>query len=747
MPKSYKPTQGMKTAAQRGLDFRREHGRGGTAVGIARARDIVNNKDLSADTVKRMHSFFSRHEVDKKAKGFRPGEKGYPSNGKIANLLWGGDAGQSWSARIAKALRDDDRDDIDFEQETDDGLSSTERAEVNMEDHEATEVEEAAEEVVEAVEEEVDQESRLDESEVIRRSMSFVEESVDVEGRRVRVALSSEAPVERSFGTEILDHSERSIDLSFLASGRAPLLLGHDHSKVVGVIEDVSLEGRRLRATARFGKSELSKETFDMVEDGILTNVSVGYRINKMDKDSKGHYRATSWTPLEVSFVGVPADTSVGLGRSEQGDLNANEDKPIQQEIRVMSDELNLDAVREEAARQASKDTAEMYRLAEKHNKRGLADEAVREGKSLTDFCIELARDLPGNMPLDTVEVGLGEKEVRQYSLMRAIRAMANPSDRQAQRAAEFEFEVSAAAQVASGREATGILIPDDILGRWSKRDVNTSDDSGMIAEDFRGGDFIDVLRNASSVMQAGATVLAGLKGNVAIPSKNTASTAAWIATEGGASTESEPVLGQVTMSPKIIGAFTDITRLMLQQSSVDIESLIRNDLSAGIALAIDNGALQGTGSSGQPTGIKNTTGINAPTNFAGAVPTFAEVVAMETAVATDNALMGSLAYILPASMYGALKTATKDSGSGQFVVEPGGTVNGRRAIVSNQVTAGDLYFGNFSDALVGLYGGLDITVDPYSASNTGTVRIVALQTCDVAVRHAVSFAFNNDGA
>lgn len=147
-----------------------------------------------------------------------------------------------------------------------------------------------------------------------------------------------------------------------------------------------------------------------MVEDGILTNVSVGYRINKMDKDSKGHYRATSWTPLEVSFVGVPADTSVGLGRSEQGDLNANEDKPIQQEIRVMSDELNLDAVREEAARQASKDTAEMYRLAEKHNKRGLADEAVREGKSLTDFCIELARDLPGNMPLDTVEVGLGEK-------------------------------------------------------------------------------------------------------------------------------------------------------------------------------------------------------------------------------------------------------------------------------------------------------------------------------------------------
>jgi HK97 family phage major capsid protein len=204
--------------------------------------------------------------------------------------------------------------------------------------------------------------------------------------------------------------------------------------------------------------------------------------------------------------------------------------------------------------------------------------------------------------------------------------------------------------------------------------------------------------------------------------------------------------LGQVTMSPKTLGAFTDITRLMMMQSSLDIEALIRNDLSTALALAIDLGALAGSGSSGQPTGIKNVNGINAPTAFAAANPTFAEIVAMETAVAEDNALMGNLAYILPAGMYGALKTATKDAGSGQFVVEPGNTINGYRAIVSNQVTAGDLYFGNFSDLLVGMYGGLDITVDPFTNSTSGTVRIVALQTMDVAVRHAVSFAFNNDG-
>jgi HK97 family phage major capsid protein len=205
-------------------------------------------------------------------------------------------------------------------------------------------------------------------------------------------------------------------------------------------------------------------------------------------------------------------------------------------------------------------------------------------------------------------------------------------------------------------------------------------------------------------------------------------------------------VTGSVTMSPKTVGAFTDISRLMMMQTSLDVEALVRQDLSDSIALAIDLGALAGSGSSGQPTGVQNTSGINTPTSFAAANPTFAEVVAMETAVAEDNALRGNLAYILPAGMYGALKTTTKDSGSGQFVVAPDGTMNGYRAIVSNQVTAGDLYFGNFADLLIGMFGGLDIIVDPYTASSAGTVRVVALQSVDVAVRHAVSFAYNNDG-
>lgn len=107
---SYTPTAAMKTEAQRGLDWRKEFGRGGTEIGIARARDIVNGKNLPLETVNRMVSFFARHEVDKEAEGFSPGEDGYPSNGRIAWALWGGDAGRSWANKIADQERDYDED-------------------------------------------------------------------------------------------------------------------------------------------------------------------------------------------------------------------------------------------------------------------------------------------------------------------------------------------------------------------------------------------------------------------------------------------------------------------------------------------------------------------------------------------------------------------------------------------------------------------------------------------------------------
>ena len=98
----------MKSEAQKGLDWREEFGRGGTRVGAVRARQIVAGENLSDETIKRMYSFFSRHEVDKQAEGFSAGEEGYPSNGRIAWALWGGDAGYSWSKRLVEQMKKDE---------------------------------------------------------------------------------------------------------------------------------------------------------------------------------------------------------------------------------------------------------------------------------------------------------------------------------------------------------------------------------------------------------------------------------------------------------------------------------------------------------------------------------------------------------------------------------------------------------------------------------------------------------------
>ncbi|MFS9668713.1 HK97 family phage prohead protease, partial [Klebsiella pneumoniae] len=128
------------------------------------------------------------------------------------------------------------------------------------------------------------QEERFSREDMSKRfhHMDKKDKAIDVDARRVKVGVSTEEPVERSFGLEVIDHTKESMSLDFLNSGRAPLLLDHDMEKQIGVVERVELDedARRLRAEVRFGKSALASEVFDDVTDGIRQNISVGYRID-----------------------------------------------------------------------------------------------------------------------------------------------------------------------------------------------------------------------------------------------------------------------------------------------------------------------------------------------------------------------------------------------------------------------------------------------------------------------------------
>ena len=819
------PNQAMKEEAQRGLDWRSELGRGGTEVGIARARDIVNGKNLSDEAIMRMYSYFSRHEVDKEAEGFRPGEDGYPSNGRIAWALWGGDAGQSWAkaqrekidrsldlarpypnehaARLEDPSQFDEfrREVIDFIYGLKDGestlqairfdkdLFTVDQAKAWLTEHEFEPIkfeeatgERMSDDIIEVkVEETLNEEATVEETtesrqepgddvenlelnqevarfcheEKVTRADDMGAEAID-DRRRVRMAISSELAVKRSFGLEVLDHSDESIDLEFLNSGRAPLLMDHDPERQIGVVESVDLDGsaRRLRATVRFGKNGLAREIYDDVVDKIRGNVSIGYSIEKMVRDDSDSnvYRATSWKPMEVSVVSIPADSSVGVGRkAETSPEPKPEPKPEIPNIEVTQmEEINQDQVRQDAVAARTKEISEILDLAAKHNQRELADKAIREGASSAQFRGMLL-DKIADKPMETVDLGMTEKEVRQYSLMNAIRSAASG------KFSGFEAEVSEELARQYGKEARGFYVPTDIF----KRDlvVGTDANGGYLKPtDHLGGEFIDALRANLVISGLGARMMQGLKGDVAIPALNAKTSVGFVAENNAPAAEGAPTFRQVTLSPKTLVQYVDISRKLSMQSDPSVEQVIRNDMTQQFAAKIDEVAINGGGSN-EPSGILQTAGIGsvAMGTNGGAID-FASLVDLEREVAIDNALAGNLAYLTNPKVVAAMRQTPRQASGveGNFILNDSNNLLGYN-VASTTLVPSDLdkgtstgvcsaaIFGNFSDLMIGMFGGLDVLVDPYTGSSTGATRIAMYQDVDVAVRNAASFAAIQD--
>lgn len=352
---------------------------------------------------------------------------------------------------------------------------------------------------------------------------------------------------------------------------------------------------------------------------------------------------------------------------------------------------------------------------------------------------------------MESPEIGMSEEEVRRYSFFRAIRALQPNASQRDREAAAFEIECSEAAQRQLGRTAQGILVPQDVLnhrafnaGGAANTPVGAQTGNNLVATDFMAGSFIEMLRNRTTIMRLGTT-MGGLVGNVDIPKQTGGATAYWLG-EGDDATEGTPTIGNLELSPKTVAAYTDITRRLLMQSTPDAEGIVRRDLANAIAQQIDKAGYYGTGTANQPRGIKNYTGINA-VDFAGTWPTYAELVQMETEIAADNADVNQMAYVGNAKFRGNAKTTPKFASGASVsdagvIWENGGTVNGYRTEITNQVIDGDVFFGNFGDLIIGLWGGLDLTVDPYSLSKSGGLRIVVFQDVDFVLRRVESICY-----
>jgi HK97 family phage major capsid protein len=497
----------------------------------------------------------------------------------------------------------------------------------------------------------------------------------------------------------------------------------------------------------------MAQEKRQDVEDGILRNVSFAYEINDAEEGDDGTLVVTRWTPLEVSLVSIPADNSVGFGRAMDDVIPSLPDvvqSPAAEEMEAPeapAPQVDMEVIRSEAVKAERDRIASITALGDRHDMADLARQLIDGGKSLAEAREAILDQLGtrstmqqpiSNVDLTTNDVGLSEKEVKRFSFVRALNFLANQGDASARRAAEFEIEVGKAAAEKYERSSNGIVIPNEVL----RRDlvVGTSTAGGnLVAAETLASSFIELLRNRMAMMQAGVTMLSGLQGNISIPRQTSAATAYWVG-EGSSPTESQQAIDQVNMTPKTVGAFVDYSRRLLLQSSIDVEGMVRADLARVIALELDRAAIYGSGSSNQPLGLVNTTGIGTQTITT--YGTFAEYIGMETDVAAANADAGSLRYIINATARGALKSTEKSATStAQFVFQDN-EINGYPVIVSNQLTNNDCLFGDFSQFVVGMWSGLDLTVDPYAGSTAGTVRIIALQDVDYAVKQPSAFCY-----
>ncbi len=587
------------------------------------------------------------------------------------------------------------------------------------------------------------------------RSLKIDQRSIDEEARTVEVAFSSEDPVDRWFGKEILDHSPSSVRLGRLNNG-GPILMDHDRRDHVGVVESATIESdRKGRALVRFGKSARAMEAFQDVVDRIRKHVSVGYRIHKIvleeENDKEGEiYRATDWEPYEISFVSVPADATVGVGRSTETKFKTEVIMPKNQQPAPGSEEnrqsapaapapsIDVSAEVEKRARAELDRIDTIRKMGDKYECADLARQHIDDKKSADEMTRAVLALIAERQKEEkpTTQIGLSGRETQEYSLMRAMRALATNDWSKA----GFEREASLAIADALGKEARGFFVPYEIQSRVMTTGV-AADGGNLVGTDHMAGSFIDFLYANSVLGKLNAIFLEGLVGDIDIPRLDGGGAFTWVA-EDGDGTDDDGVLGTVAMSPHTIAGAVPISRRLLKQSSPSVEAMIQRHLGRNAGLAIDLGGLQGTGASNQPTGISQTTGVGTVTIASAGSPTWAELVEFETDVATANGLDGSTAYVTTAGVRGNLKTTKKDAGSGIFLMEKG-EANGHPVEISNQLAANSIIFGNYQDVVIGMWGVLDLVADTATKAASGGLVLRAFQDVDVGIAHAGSFSVN----
>lgn len=608
----------------------------------------------------------------------------------------------------------------------------------------------------------------------VQRALTITREAIDIEKRTVEISWASETPYERYWGIEILDMSPSSVRLQRLNNGGA-LLWNHNTDIQIGVVERAWIADRVGRAIVRFGRSAKAEEVWTDVQDNVIRNVSVGYLIHRAVLEETGDegtdtYRVIDHEPYELTFAPVPADATIGVGRSAEDDPRIKpaaidpapqvpsttptpETRTMTTPAAIEAPALNTSEVAAQAQKAEKERQRELNALADSFGDKYPKVKEIIKKALADDSTVDAARALVMNAiaAAQTTEVphlDLSANETRRFSVMGAILAMSENNWSRAGFEKECHTEILKRLGIAEAPHH-GIFIPADVQHRdlrapRARRDltVGTANAGGyLVGTDLKPASFIEMLRARSIGGRVGVTFMPGLVGNVAIPKQSGASTAYWLTNEATAITESQITLAQLALAPKTLGALTELSRLLQLQSTPAADMLVMSDFARVMALKIDLAMLEGDGTGGAPTGIASTAGIGSVT---GTSMAYDDVVEFQTDVATGNALTPECAYVTPPAIAGLLLQRQRFSSTDTplwqgSVLE--GQMAGFLATTTTQMTAASMIFGDFSQVVIGEWGFLELALNPYSQFSAGISAIRAMQTVDVGVRQAGAFS------
>ena len=309
--------------------------------------------------------------------------------------------------------------------------------------------------------------------------------------------------------------------------------------------------------------------------------------------------------------------------------------------------------------------------------------------------------------------------------------------------AAEYQAET----ERRTGRKAQGVFVP---MSALESRAVNTTGTAPtLVGVDHRADLYIEPFRNSLLARKLGVRVLSGLVGNVSVPKFGTGTTTGWVA-ENAALPTGNMTFDSVSLSPKHAGGITEMSRQLLQQSSPDIEQLVRSDLSFMLAQAIDSALIKGGGAN-EPLGVLSTTGVQTASL---ATLTWANVLAMLQKLDIVNASAANFVAStkVKAKLMGTLKAAGVAAG---YIMEDGNVAD-LPVYFTNQVAekagapnTGRVIAGDWSQVMLGIWSEIDLLVNPFAetAYGKGNVLVRAMSTVDIAVRHPEAFVFAEDVA